>query len=124
MKKTLFCKAEDDIIRAGVEEKISNQRITDRLALAGYFRTRGAVNSRRRTLRLYMPGVPVPMPGKKRPPSADYLFKTRMLKAMKSGQETAIMGVVKDHRPFALNTIRAEPVGSVFGSQAAACADA
>jgi len=55
----------------------------------------------------------------------DRRFKTAMLAAIKSGAEDAIIGVIKDRRPFAPGTYQApEPDRSLCGSAASMCASA
>ncbi len=50
--------------------------------------------------------------------AGDHAFKRAMLAAIKSGEETAIMGVVKDRRPLSLKTFQPEPMQSMCSSSA------
>jgi hypothetical protein len=117
----LFTEAEDAIVRAGYDEKLTDIKIARRLTESGYPRSHNSVLRRRRTLNLIynkQTGWEVP----KNPLSGDQKFKKAMLAALKAGTETAITGVIKDHRPFALTTIHAEPAHSCFSSPANLCA--
>lgn len=54
----------------------------------------------------------------------DMLFKKRMLKAMARKRENCVAGTFKDPRPWAIRTIRPDPVNSGCSSSGALCADA
>lgn len=109
MQHSRFSPEEDVVIKQCFAKGFSDQRIADQLAALGYYRSRGSIQSRRRTLRLF-PGGKSFLPPRKDTP--DLKFKKAMLAAIGAGKEAAIMGVVKDRRPWALKRIQAEPVNS------------
>lgn len=117
--KKQFMPSEDRIIVDGFSCHLSCQQIVDRLALHGFLRTRGAVRSRCRTMGLFHP-KPRPLPPKKDTP--DQKFKRAMLAALKTGKESAVLGVVKDRRPWTLKRIQPER-SSGCSSPAALCAE-
>ncbi len=143
---SLYCLREDEILYAGWIAFQTNEEIIAALAKEGFIRTVKGIQCRRRALgisnlitkrdtpfealdRDYGQPGPQGTHDERRYETAglvraDHAFKNAMLKALRNGEEFAVLGVVRDNRPFALKTIHAEPASSIYGSTAAACVDA
>lgn len=118
---TPFQPEEDALIRQGFENGSTDTEMVMVLAAHGFIRTGVSVYGRRRSLGFQRSKANPPPPVGDTP---DQKFKRAMLAAIHAGEESAVLGVVKDRRPWVLKTIHAEPTSSCMGSAASACADA
>jgi hypothetical protein len=99
--KSLFSAEEDRIITDAFREGLNDQDIQTALAGAGFVRSKASVNQRRNKLGLFsfqkrcadLEGARL---------TGNQLFAMAMIRAIKSGAETAFMGTVKDKRPIKL----------------------
>jgi hypothetical protein len=143
--KALYCLREDQILYAGWINFRTDPEVIADLAKEGFRRSRKGIQCRRRALGISNmllkrnlrfdeldreyghPGPQQSRDGNVTDPASlvrsDHAFKNAMFRALRNGEEFAVLGVVKDRRPFALTTIHAEPVSSGYGSPALACAD-
>lgn len=123
---------EDRLIEELYAKNMSDAEISAIFTKRGFSRSNNSIGSRRAHLGLIDTTRPQSASRntqeksvqKIRMAHADLAFKAAMLNAIKSGEERAVIGVVKDRRPFVLNTIRPEPVLSMCGSSAAMCTEA
>lgn len=120
---------EDELLRELFGKGMADAAIVDELARRGFDRSVFSVNARRFRLGCIDPTRPQAiarvtdekMAARERLIANDRAFKAAMLAAIRSGEERAVLGVVKDRRPFALSTIAPEPRTSMCGSAAEMC---
>lgn len=115
---------EQHIIKMGWEDGLSDQEIQELLKGSGFQRTILSIKAHRcRIMRLCgghggwnrRKDVTTPLAATTQTcklVSADLAFKRAMLGAIKNGTETAVLGVVKDRRPWALKKMQPEPIMS------------
>lgn len=124
-----FTQAEDFIVRGMFADGHTDDEIMQAVnAEFGTGRSRISILRRRNKLGLWLKDSKVPKPKPMRTSeeatiewermNSDYRFKLAMLGAIESGAESAVIGVVKDRRPFAINTIQPEPTISMCSSSA------
>lgn len=125
MNRVPYTEEETSVIAAGVANGLTPLAISRQLQ----GRSRSSVTSRLRTMGYFTlpdesadvrPHYPSRI---ERQIAKDHAFKRAMLGAIKSGEENAPMGVVKDHRPLLPTHFTREPNHSCCSSSAAACAE-
>jgi hypothetical protein len=112
VSKRRFEQREDELIREGFASGVTDKQMVDVLAEHGFSRGYYSIYTRRKTLGLVNRRLSAAPKRFGRPPPADAAFVRAMLAAVKSGEEKAILGVVKDRRPWALKRMQPEPVAS------------
>ncbi len=117
-----WTKAEEDILRRGHADGVKWSRLVD--VLDG--RKPKLIADKARRMKL------LPLNSTKEPkiesPNEnvirDRAFQRAMLRAIESGEETAVVGVIVDNTPFSARSMRGEPSSSLCGSTSQMCAEA
>lgn len=109
------------IIRRGFATQKTNAQISEMLKRCGYERSPESVGGKLIALGLIRHTDRI-LAQKTYANHCDLAFKRAMLAAIKSGEEKAFIGVIKDYRPLRATTFQPEPKSSGCSSSAAECA--
>lgn len=112
-----YTEQEKDLIRAGWDDNLSDVELQGLLLRSGFRRSTDSIKSQRCRMHLRNEAWAKrkKAAAREKPSrriSSDVAFKRAMLAAIKAGTEHAVVGVVKDCRPWALKRMQPEPVAS------------